>query len=79
MGSDGDVGTSLHSALKIDTYCQNVWVGFLVYLKVPLRSCPEKKSKSVTNLLKVLNQVAVELADEQSYPPSIVIDSNAQI
>ena len=34
-------------------------------------------SKSVEYSLEVLNEVAAELADEQGYPPSVVIDNTA--
>ena len=78
LASNGDVGASLYSALKIDMFCEG-WGIVLSYLHLPFGSCQVDSSKRLKLSLKILIEAATEIAFEEGYPPSVAIDNTAQI
>ena len=81
VGGNGDVGTSLWSALKLEDYCQSSWAKILSYPNVPPHTfiCSSSPSDRLHFALKILTEVAAQISEEDGIPPVVVFDNTAQI
>ena len=79
VGSNGDVSSSLYSALKIDVFCNSAWARMFSFLKVPIESCSSEWPGRLDYALEILTKAATEIFFEDKYPPSVIFDNTAHI